>query len=300
MNRQRNRWREFGEYIHDVPVFWVLVGVATFAVLYELGRRFIDPGDAYSLNVWTEILGVMATILIVNTWYQNRDERRRNQEMRARLLNDAIYPDSSIAQKAFYDMRVSGMTIGKKSVLRGANLFRANPGKVILNFARMERAFMWSADFSGSTFTDAILDDADIQGAKLAKTDLKRASIRNANLENADLSGADLIGADLTGANLLNADLKNVHYFIHWLNDPEEILADPDYFRQLILPNGCEAIENTDFSRFTDPKHKRFWRSNDPDSPAFIGDYRKRLDFIQATLEYRPPPTPPPFSSDPT
>ncbi len=291
MQSRKEVWHKIGEFLQSLPVFWILVGISILAVLYEFGLRQADDKDGYSLNVYTEFLGLAATVLIVNTWYQHRDERRRKQELKERLLSDAISPQTNIAQKAFYDMRVGRLIFGEDSILRRANLYQAIPGKVILRNANMERAFMWSADFSGSIFTDATLKEANLMGAKLANTEFGTASLRNVNLENADLSGANLIGADLTGANLLNADLNHVHSYMHWLNDPEEIEANPRFYRQLILPDGCPASENVDFSRFTDPNYPgEPWRSKDPDSPAYRGHYQERLDMMRRFSEYRPPP----------
>ena len=65
----------------------------------------------------------------------------------------------------------------------------------------------------------------------------------------ADLASADLFGADLMYANLTGAD----------------------FAEDTRLPDGTHWTPDTDITRFTDPDHPRFWRSDDPESPAYGG-----------------------------
>jgi len=69
---------------------------------------------------------------------------------------------------------------------------------VVLNYARLEQAYLRGADFS-----NAYLIHANLAGARL-----RRANFYAAELYGADLSGADLSGADLRGARLHTADMR--------------------------------------------------------------------------------------------
>ena len=306
MRNQPRIWWKTGKFAPALPLFALLILIVILALFYRHGRDNASiRADPYALNTHTEIigvaLGVLITVYIIDARNRHHDERRRKQELKDRLLREARSPHVNIAQEAFYEMWASKLVLGEGSILRGANLHRARPGKVTLSNANMEKAFMWSADFSGSTLTGVVLDDADLMGAELDNVSLRDASLRNANLEHASLTHANLMFADLTGANLLEANLEHVQYFLHWLGDTVEDGTNPILPYQLILPDGCEATEDTDFSRFTDPDCPDFWRSPDPESPAYLGHYQRRLDTIRRFTEYRPPPTPPPpASSDPT
>lgn len=70
----------------------------------------------------------------------------------------------------------------------------------------------------------------------------------------ADLTNANLSGTDLRDANLENANLAGV-------------LMD----KQTVLPHGRAWRVGQDLSRFRDPNHPEFWRSDDPNSPAYRG-----------------------------
>jgi hypothetical protein len=61
----------------------------------------------------------------------------------------------------------------------------------------------------------------------------------------------------LQGAELRGADLENVAF------DESTTLLD-----------GAQCVPDFDIimiARFTDPGHPEFWRSDDPDSPAYYG-----------------------------
>jgi hypothetical protein len=66
--------------------------------------------------------------------------------------------------------------------------------------------------------------------------------------------------ANLQGANLSYANLQGA------------VLEDAELNETTILPDGTQWTPDTDLKRFTDPKHPNFWRSDEPDSPAYRGD----------------------------
>jgi hypothetical protein len=86
-----------------------------------------------------------------------------------------------------------------------------------LHRAKLIRADLRNANFSGAYFIKADLcgtrlQGADLHGANLIRADLRGAQLSGANLTDANLSGANLYkvnfsGADLSRADLLSADL---------------------------------------------------------------------------------------------
>jgi uncharacterized protein YjbI with pentapeptide repeats len=78
--------------------------------------------------------------------------------------------------------------------------------------------------------------------------------LAHANLQGADLWHVNLQGALLIGANLQGADLWHVNF--------DEATTLPDEY---------PWTPETNLTRFTDPNHLNFWRSDDPFSPAYRG-----------------------------
>ena len=104
---------------------------------------------------------------------------------------------------------------------------------------------------------------ANLEGANLWMADLEGADLRRANLEKAILRWANLKGADLQEANLKRVDLRDAD--LEWADLRGANLEGAT------LPDGTEWTPDTDMARFTDPHHPDFWRSDDPDSPAYRG-----------------------------
>src|SRR5690349_5497142 len=86
----------------------------------------------------------------------------------------------------------------------------------------------------------------------------RRTCLENANLKYAQLQDVSLEGANLRGANLYKGFPEGARFV------PATGAANPP-----ILPDGTSWTPNTDMRRFTDPAHPIFWRSDDPNSPAY-------------------------------
>lgn len=133
------------------------------------------------------------------------------------------------------------------------------------------RSSGWLTDGSLKT---ALLHDANLQGSKLAGADLQGVNFHNANLKGCNLaaanlrkaylSNANLQGVDLTDANLQEVILERIFIDIF---TPIQIMFN----EETTLPDGNQWTPETDMTRFTDPNHPNFWRSDDPDSPAYGG-----------------------------
>lgn len=280
MHNRKHRWREFGEFVQNLPVFKFLLGIAVMAVLYEVGRRHIDEENGYLLNFYTEVLGVAATILIVNTWYHHRDELRSRQDLKDLLLRKVQSPRPEIAQDAFDDLRKLQMIFGEDSVLRKGVFTEVRPMEVDLRYANLsDSIFLSDADFRFSDFSGANLENTVLCNARLTEAKLFGAMFKNADLQGADLSEASLAGADFTGANLKHAKLVPP-YKIKYISEPKEA-------GMLTLPDRKKYALGSDFSKFTDPSHPDFWRELiDKDSPAHP-DYNAFRRIVEQMKERR-------------
>lgn len=105
---------------------------------------------------------------------------------------------------------------GKRAILIGADLTRANLSEAILRQADLRCASLF-----GTKLFYASLYCADLRGANLSYADLRDANLRYADLRGADLSGANLCHADLVGAKLDDVEYSHITGFFA-LQCPEE------------------------------------------------------------------------------
>lgn len=298
MNNKNDEQFNFAELRKSLPAIILIISFFGLVLFYKYGLNYFSEKDDFALNLHTEAIGValsvIITIFVVDVLNSRRDDRRREQDLKDRLLREVRSPEGVIARHAFHEMMERRLIYGEDSILRKAHLYRASLGKVTLRGARMDGAIMTWSDFSESEFDGAMLDNASLGSADLEGASFLDASLKNANLENANLSQAHLVGANLTGANLLGAKIYRNNLY----NYAAELPDIPDsHTPQATLPDGTPITANTDLSRFTDPEHPDFWRSDDPESPAFIGHYEERLAMFQRMSKDRPsnlPPPPPP------
>jgi hypothetical protein len=95
------------------------------------------------------------------------------------------------------------------------------------------------------------------KGADLRGADLRNANLWYANLQDTKFGRAKLHAANFWYANLIDADLEGAGFDV-----------------QSTLPDGTNWAPGVDLTRFTDPKHPEFWRSDNPESPAYRGGKR--------------------------
>ena len=119
------------------------------------------------------------------------------------------------------------------------------------------------------------LTNGALQGAHLREANLQEAELWDANLKGADQAFPNLQEADLSFANLQEADLAFANLQEAELGDANlqnAFLSDVLFDEGTILPDGSKWTPYTDLMRFFDTNHPHFWRSDNPDSPAYRGD----------------------------
>lgn len=274
------------QIIRTVGVFLLGVGVAAVLFIMTVGL----PGGASSLPVNPE-----APPPPIDAPSLSRAEQ---QEL-GLLVADLTGPDHAAAVAALDSLRARGWL--DDGVIAGLDLRAAD-----LRDADLSGAYLWAvdltgadlqnADLSGARLAEARLADADLRGATfnletsfagahMAGANLEGADLRamnlgvafgekpvdlsGANLRQANLGGVNLWGVNLAGADLLDAGLQGAN-----LRDANLAGADlrgTQFNERTTLPDDSAWVEGTDLTRFTDPGHPDFWRSEDPESPAYDG-----------------------------
>jgi hypothetical protein len=174
---------------------------------------------------------------------------------REKLFEGAALVDFDLERSNLRGARLARTNL-TKARLRGANLQGADLRGALLNQAQLIEADLSGADLSEAHLERAFLSGASMRSTKLVKARVL-ASLWGVNLEGADLEDADLRGCELFRTNLTGANLSGVRFGEAKINS------------ETVLPDGSLWTPKADVRRFTDPTHPRFWRSDDPLSPAF-------------------------------
>lgn len=225
--------------------YWVVNVLPPDGAGWNWSQFFMD----YYANISSEAFSVAITVLIIDTL----NRRRAKQEERGRLIRQMGNKENGIALQAAEELR--GMNAHKDGSLRGIELEGANLHTVRLGAADLRGARMDFSDFSDAQLFFANLERADMSGVNFQGAALTNANLRDTNLVAANLSGALLLGADMTNAKIEKAV---------WSEDTQ-------------LPDNTRWRDSTDLTRFTDPTHPQYWRSDMTESPAYSGGRRGRV-----------------------
>jgi Pentapeptide repeats (8 copies) len=215
--------------------------------------------ETYS-NFGIEMVSIAVTVIVIDRLNRRRDERRDLRQLQEQLVRDAGSLSNEAAKNAIHQLRRRGWLAGEEGLLKGAYLIEANMQSTNLNKANMQ-----SANLGGANLHDANLFGANMQDASLVAANLHSIFCLAANLQDVNLSWSNLQGADLEQTNLRGASLKEAI-----LQNANLEGAQLDEFTT--LPDDTRWTPDTDMTRFTDPNHPKFWRSDSKRSPAYRGD----------------------------
>lgn len=123
------------------------------------------------------------------------------------------------------------MDFGKRSILIGVNLEKANLCGAKLPYAYMHSANLHDALLEDANMERVTLPNANLQQAYLEGANLREAYLRGANLQNANLEHVNLKGATLADTNLAGANLKDATVTL-------EQLAQAKSLKGTIMPDG--------------------------------------------------------------
>lgn len=266
---EMSRDAEIRKIWHDNHLFYKLLGAAVLiGVGMLLGRIIYATPDAdqawgYGVNIYTSVISTAVTVLILDELNRRRSKREAKAEAEAeyqqQLIDDAASSSNEVAKNAVHQIRRKDWLYGENGLLKGADLGKANLQNVDLS----------SANLRSTHLSEANLQEANLRGAQLQRSALVATNFRDANLAEVNLRGAWLLDADLQNANLTLSWLEGASFNRADLQGA--ILAGADFSEVTRLPDGTYWTPGTDMSRFTDPKHPDFWRSDNQFSPAYRG-----------------------------
>jgi len=233
----------------------ILAGIGFISALISTfleGHKFMTRAwwSDWLQGISTEMAGAIVTAILLGLVVGIVQEREAEGALQEQLIREMGGPDNGFSIRAVRELRARDwLTDG---TLEGANLENANLEDAPLYGSSMEDVILTGADLEDANLTNAVLSGADLRNATLIEANLQFSNLQNATLRRTDLERAQLFGCDLTGANLVAADLTDT-----LLND------------STILPDGSNWSPDVDMARFTSSSHPDFWRSTDPDSPAY-------------------------------
>jgi len=315
---QRNKdAQRYSKYLYPA-----MIGLIALAIGFWLGLNWFQDTEGYQMNVFTELLGIGITILVIDRLNAWRDERN----LKRRLVREAGSRDNSTAVSAIDWIRHEGWLEGENGILKGESLEACNLSGAFLHGANLEdtdfgakyyaqdllntqtgeiesrhqqdkiyqrsifqdtnlckvsakNAYFDSARFVKSSIQDADMTNGMLRNAIFKDCDLQGTDFNNANLKFVSLDSSNILGTNFTGADLSYAQIADVNVnkidtsrspFSFGVKKLHKLIGKIPPITT-ILPDGTNWTHYTDMTRFTDPSHPDFWRSDDPKSPAYRG-----------------------------
>ena len=192
----RTYWR-FYLWLGGAVALLTLIALIIIGALLFSGDEGKNRG--YEINIFTEILGIVATVAGIDVLRAYRARERNIAELKRDLVSAAGSRSNSIALNAVEQLRKRRWLIGDDGLLKGKNLIWAN----------LKRANLYGANLIKCNLIYAKLQKADLRYAKMNGADLFNAKLKKAYLMHAVLDGADMSKAILTGAFLHHASLQH-------------------------------------------------------------------------------------------
>jgi uncharacterized protein YjbI with pentapeptide repeats len=216
------------------------IAIALLLLAIFFGWLSYTPGnflDNFASNVSTMLVGVVLTVLILDSLYRRREERliaylegqRQLQEekqfqreldvLKTQLVREIASGDPGLASRALKEFDTKGwLTDGSLAnvYLAGASLPEAklswsNLSGAYLGRVNLERADLGWANLTGANLNEARLIRATMNLTNLSEANLRGANLSLANLTEANLGSAILDGAVGSGAMFVEANLSKVH-----------------------------------------------------------------------------------------
>ena len=189
--------------IHNTHKFFyeMLGGGIVLAVSVLIGAaHFGGENPDYQMNLFTEGMGILATVFIINRWYVLRERERHTRELKERLVLQAGSEVSQVAVRAVEQLRQNKWIFGPDSVLQGA----------LLQDANLKNSNLWGANLKGTSLDGAILTGARLVNANLQESSLERALLHKTFVQEADLRGSRMDFATVRQCSLDRANLHKV------------------------------------------------------------------------------------------
>lgn len=264
---QRKVWK-------DHKLFYAIAGRSIpFVVGVIVGGIVFSSDAGYATNLYTEILSIIATVLVLD--FTNDYRRKREQADRDQLQAEEQRQRDQLAREeqrksnqlqAISEIQRTNTKEERQSIidhmkadnlLEGANLRKTNLAEADLGGANLAEADLENANLEGADLRSASLARTDLGNANLIGADLKNAYLEDAYLGGANLKDANLGSANLKGAILRNANLEGAN--LRWANlEGTDLWSANLAGANLVdatLPDGTQWTSDTDLARFTDSDH---------------------------------------------
>lgn len=274
-------------------IYAIIAGLGLVVIGIWIGSLFFT--DGYNTNVYTELLSVVATIVVVD----QLNRRRAREELKNRLFNELRSPATGQGTAALAWLRREGWL--DKDIFKGLDLYRVNWENAYLGELNLEEASLSGANLKGAnnvrldenkeeitpeiSFQETDLYRANLENAELYDTSFYGTCLIKANLQhsqfvgvsfrvasadnadfrssvflNVDFSGAKLMYADFSGAGFFSVDFK--YAYMRSVNLLGAYLADTNIeeatLPDAILPNGEKWSSTIDMEKFTNSSHPEF------------------------------------------
>ena len=211
-------------------IFLVISGIVIGAYLFGSKNPIIEGNFlSYITNIWTEAIGIGATILIFERWRKRQEEHQGkiDKSFRENSERHLLQSDKTTRLRLALNWREKSILIAEMSILdllrggdlRGIELENLQLHNTDFTGARLNQAKMSKTQFVGSNFKNADLSVSELQNTDLALTNFNNADLYRANLQEAKLYETDFTNANLQYAILngieahksifANADLSN-------------------------------------------------------------------------------------------
>lgn len=243
-----NREQETRQIRKEYPSLYPFtLGIVILAIGFLLGATWFegdDNGLSYVTNLYTELISIGVTVVILDRLNQWRDDRRLKHNLLEDLKSASVAPavnsldrlrrenwldENGLVGKDLQRANWEGAYIGglnfENAYMRNINLksVTSRDGKknqpVNFKNANLQEALLQNAILNGANLSGAILNSANLSGAKLNNANLTNAFSIGMNLSNTHLMNAVLIDTILRGAKITNAHFEESDLTGAMLND---------------------------------------------------------------------------------
>jgi hypothetical protein len=233
----------------------VAMGYASYKLLPKNADRQAWWSN-YLQGVSTELIGAALTIILLTFVFKAIETYATEKNAAVEAVLQLQSEDETQKQAALDMLRRSGWLYSLQSItedLSGVDLSNENLENVNFGSIGFEAVNFHNANLANTHFTTSTFGNS---------------SLRDTDLSFANLEGAVFIYTHFHNVTFYEANLKNVSFQPFCTNSG---CFESDFDETTILPDGSFWTVGTDMTRFTDPDRRHFWRSTNPESPAYDG-----------------------------
>ncbi|GEM_PF-4844013 len=231
-------------YSLTLGIVVLLIGIFIGAQLFT--DHVTGEDDGYTVNLYTEIISVIATVFILD----RINEARRKKEQSERDIYFVEEQRKRDQLQAISELEQTHTPEERQPIIQHMIRLKILEG-IKLNLKNLE-----DSSFDSANLNNAHISSSNLKGARFYRAKLRNVFLVGSNMEHGNWEGADLQGADLSQTKLLGTNLSRCNLLGAYLH-----LAEFDVYtswRHTTLPDGTLWKSPDKLERFTDPKHPEF------------------------------------------